>query len=575
MSQTKQTGKNIKRKQASVRLVIMALILVCINVLASYLHTGIDLTTERRFTLTKSTKKLLSGMKETAVITVYLEGKFKTDLQRLHEAVREQLFQFKEVAGTKIIYRFVNPIEGKNEQEQKQVVHELQQKGINWAPLQTEDDDGYSMKIFFPFALVQYNGKEIPVPLMENPKGKDVRTFSEALLEYKLASAINELSKPEKPRIAYVFGHNEEIGMYAYGALGALSQYYLLDSLNLKRTIHISNAYDAIVINEPTTPFTDPEKLKIDQYIMRGGKVLLNVNMMNATMDSFKAEQGSMKYLSFEYGLNLDDMLFKYGVRVNNDLVEDQQCMSIAMMNQTGQPKLYSWVYFPKINPTAEHPIVRNMDFVMGGFSNSIDTILTEGIKKTLLLQSSKYSRTAGSPVTVSLTKLNYPGRPESFNKSYRNLAVLLEGNFHSAFEHRLAPDYLRLLDSLHEPFTPVAQKPGSIIVASVGNLFKNEVSAREGPLPLGYNRASGEFFANRTFLLNCVEYLTDKSGILEARSKDIKLRLLDTVRVKEELSMWQWINVGCPILLVLVFASAYTFARKKKYEVKATPIKA
>ncbi|NDC42286.1 MAG: gliding motility-associated ABC transporter substrate-binding protein GldG, partial [Chitinophagia bacterium] len=325
---------------------------------------------------------------------------------------------------------------------------------------------------------------------------------------------------------------------------------------------------DAIIINNPTSPFTDPEKLKIDQYIMRGGHVLWAINTMNATMDSFKADVGSSKYLSFEYGLNLDDILYKYGARVNNDIVEDQQCVPIAMMDRNNQPKLYDWVYFPRINPTAEHPIVRNMDFIKGGFSNSIDTIRTAAIHKTVLLQSSKYSRTAGSPVTISLTKLNYPGRPETFNKPYRNLAVLMEGQFHSVYENRLSPDYLALLDSLHEPFKARTDKPTSMIVTSVGDIFRNEMSAREGPLPLGYNRASGEYFANRSFLLNCMEYLTDKSGILEARSKDVKVRLLDKVRVKDEGQMWQWLNVGLPIVLILVLASAYTFFRKRKYEI-------
>jgi gliding-associated putative ABC transporter substrate-binding component GldG len=552
-----------------VRLVIMGLILLCVNILASYFHTGLDLTRERRFTVTEPTKALLHNMKETAVIDVYLKGKFPADLQRLQEAVREQLVSFKEIAGTKIIYWFINPMEGKSEKDQKEVVRNLQLKGINWMPLETEEEEGYSMKIFFPYALVQYNGKELPVELMESPRGKDVKTFSEALLEYKFASAINELSKPAKPRIAYVFGHNEDMGTGAIGMLGALSLYYNLDSLNLTRTIHISNAYDAIIINSPTTPFTDPEKLKIDQYIMRGGHVLIALNTMNATMDSFKADAGSMKYLSFEYGLNLDDLLFKYGVRVNNDLVEDQQCIPIAMMNRSNQAQLYNWVYFPRINPIANHPIVRNMDFIMGGFSNSIDTILTAEIKKTVLLQSSKYSRVAGSPVTISLTKLTYPGRPETFTKPYRNLAVLLEGRFHSVYENRLAPSYLHLLDSLNEPFQAVSNKRTSMIVTSVGNIFHNEVSNREGPLPLGYNRASGEYFANRSLLLNCMEYLTDRSGILEARSKDVKVRLLDKVRVKDEMTMWQWVNVGLPIFAVLVFASAFTFFRMRKYEVK------
>jgi gliding-associated putative ABC transporter substrate-binding component GldG len=282
-------------------------------------------------------------------------------------------------------------------------------------------------------------------------------------------------------------------------------------------------------------------------------------------MDSFK--QGVMKFMSFEYGLNLDDILFKYGVRVNNDLVEDLQNIQIPLMNGAPQMRNYDWVYYPKINPTSQHSIVRNMDFIQGTFTSSIDTIFTPTIRKTILLTTSKYSRTAGSPVTVSLTKINYPGREEYFNKPYRPVAVLLEGKFHSVYEHRLAPEYLARLDSLKEPFVPYCKQNTSMIVTSIGDVFKNDYSTKDGVMPLGYNKYMGEFFANKSFLLNSLEYLTDHSGVLEARSKDIKLRLLDTGRVKEELNIWQWVNILVPIVIILMFASAFMFFRKRKYE--------
>jgi len=289
---------------------------------------------------------------------------------------------------------------------------------------------------------------------------------------------------------------------------------------------------------------------------------------MNASMDSFKTSQ---KFMSAETGLNLDDILFKYGIRINNDLIEDKECLQIPLLNQVGEMQKYDWIYFPKFNPTADHPIVRNMDFIMGGFSSSIDTILTAGIYKTILLQSSKYSRVAGSPVTVSLTQATYPGTEEYFNKPYKPVAVLVEGVFHSVYQHLLAPRYLEQLDSLHETFIPVAKEKTSMIVISVGNIFKNDYTVKDGPWRLGYYKYTGEFFANKNFLLNCLEYLTDHSGVLEARSKDAKLRLLDIGRAKDEKEQWQLINIIIPIALVLVFASCYLFFRKRKYEVKLT----
>jgi len=570
----KPTGKNIRRQQAIIRLTMMALILVCLNVLASWFHKGLDLTHEKRFTLTPSTKKLLHNMQETAVIEVYLKGKkFPAELQRLQESVREHLASFKEIAGAHIIYKFTDPFEGKSEEEQKQVSHDLHEKGIATYPLSNYDDNEYSTRPFCPFALVQYNGKEMAINLLTARTGTsraEQVAYSEASLEYKFISAINTLNRRKKPRVGYMIGHNEDVGVHAIAGLSALSQLYDLDSLNLKHMGHISNAYDAIIINQPNIPFTDPEKLKIDQYVMRGGHILWAVKTMQASMDSFA--NGNMAFLATDFGLNLDDLLYKYGVRVNSDIIEDKQCMQIPQV-EGKEVVLHNWRYFPKINPTSQHPIVRNMGFIRGGFSSSIDTILTAALKKTILLESSKYSRVAGSPVRISLTSTMYPVRDEMFHDPYRPVAVLMEGKFHSAFEHRLAPSYLQHLDSINETFRPHCDTPTSMIVTSIGDVFENDYTAKDGPLPLYvYHYDPNGNYANEDFLLNCMEYLTDQSGILEARSKDVKLRLLDEGRAKDEKTTWQWLNVGLPIVLVLVFASAYTFFRKRRYETATAP---
>ena len=563
---------NQRRKQAIARIVVMALILVCLNILASYFHKGLDLTREKRFTLTDPTRRLLKNMQEVAVVDVYLKGKLPAEMQRLQEAVRERLTAFKDVAGKKIIFRFTDPFEGKSDSAQRQVAHDLHQKGIEVVSLSSDEEEGYTTKYCFPYALVQYNGREMPVALLESPPGKTTEglaNYDEAVLEYKFANAINTLGKAAKPRVGYVIGHNEDIGVHTVHMLGNLSVFYSLDSLNLKHLTHISNAYDAIIINQPTIPFTDPEKLKIDQYVMRGGHILWAVKSMQASMDSFT--NGKQAFLAVEMGLNLDDLLFKYGIRVNNDLIEDKQCLPLGQI-MNGTKTLLDWVYFPKINPTAEHPIVHNMNFIMGNFTSSMDTILTSGIKKTILLTSSKYSRTAGSPVRVSLSMMAYPLQNELFHDPYKPVAILAEGKFHSAYQNKLAPVFLTYLDSIGEHFKPVCDTSTSMIVTSIGDVFENDFSVKENrPMPLGYYKYTpAEYYANKNFLLNCVEYLTDHSGVLEARNKDLKPRLLDLGRVKTEKSMWQWINVAIPIAMVLVFASAYLFFRKRRYEVKS-----
>lgn len=564
----KPAHKNKQLQQARFRLFIMAAIVVCVNILASYYHTGLDLTQEKRFTLTEPTKKLLRNMEEVAVIDVYLKGKFPAGLQRMQEAVRERLRSFKEYAGSKIIYRFIDPFEGKTEKEKKQIAHDLANKGINVMSLDTQDDEEYSMKPFFPYALVQYNGREMPIYLLDAPasgSSQEQLNYAEAMLEYSFANAINRMGQAAKPAIAYITGHGEPLGIKTYDMLSRLPGIYDLDSLDITHSIDIPLVYDAVIINQPTLPFSGPDKLKIDQYIMHGGHVLWVINAVAASTDSFA---NTPKFLAMEHPTDLDDMLFKYGVRVNFDLLEDYVCNPLPRVMNGGKPELKPWVYFPRIDPTGEHPIVKNMNLLLAGFTNTIDTIQND-ITKTVLLHSSAHSRVARAPVSVSLTMMSYALRPEMFPKQYLPVAVLLEGKFHSFYENRLAPEYLRLLDSLKHPFKPVTDSAGSMIVTSIGEVFSNGYSSKDGVLPLGYYNFTGEFFANRAFLLNCLEYLTDHSGILEARSKDVKLRLLDKARSKAEKGTWQFVNTGIPIAIVLVFASAYLFFRKRRYEVK------
>ncbi len=558
--------KNNRQQQATLRIVALVAIIACVNVLASYFHRGLDLTQEERFNLSVPTKDLLRNMKETAVIEVYLQGKFPADLQRLQEGVRERLKSFKDLAGNKIIYRFTEPFAGKDEQQQKQVAHDLALKGIRVMQLNMQDEDQYSSKFFFPYALIQYNGHETPISLLEDPPNKSASekiSYAIGKLEYKLAHAINEMSKPDVAHIAYVTGNNEDLGMNTLDMLSSLSRIYRLDTLDLQHVLNIPRVYDAIIINKPTEPFTGPEKLKIDQYIMHGGHVLWVLNTTNAVEDSLLTGQ----LMAMPYDLQLDDILFKYGVRVNTDLVQDKQCLELPHTYNNGAVKKDPWVYYPRINPTSPHPIVRNMDFVMGRFTNSIDTIISSAIKKTVLLQSSKYSRTANAPARVTISMMNYPIKNELFTNPYRTVAMLLEGKFTSAYKHKLAPEFVRLMDSLKTPFKAECDRPGKMIVISLGDAFSNGYTVKEGVLPVGYFKWTGEYFANKTLLLNSLEYLTDTSGILEARSKEMKVRLLDQGRIRDEKSMWTAVNVGVPIAAVLVFASAYLFFRKRRYE--------
>ena len=567
-----------QQTQAILRLVIMLAILVCVNMLASRFHYGLDLTKEKRFTLSPTTKTLLRNMKDVAVIDVYLEGKnFPAGFQRLKEATRERLQSFREYGGTKIIFRFNDPVEGKNQDEKIAIYTQLADRGMTPINLQVKDDEqDYSERYVLPWAVVQYNGKEMPVRLLENNatmSSWDNLNYSEALLEYKFANAINKLTLPAKPEIGYIVGNGETIGLHSYDLLMTLAQQYKVDTIDLVNSLYIPGIYKAIIINKPTQAFDDREKFKIDQYIMHGGKVLWALDMLYTPMDSLRTSQ---QFITTDYGLNLDDQLFKYGARVNTDLIEDvQQCLPLPIMVDAGtgkpQMQLRPWLYFPLFIPSSSHPIVKNMDAVMGMFVNSIDTVANPEIKKTILLESSKYSRTTASPTRISLSMLKYPPNPEMFNNPNRPVAVLLEGKFKSVFQNRLHPSFLQILrDSLKREFKPQADTAGAMIVIADGDMLENDFSQSMGPMEMGYWQYTKDRFANKAFVLNCLEYLTDDAGLLEARSKDLKLRLLDTARVKKERSTWQALNIGLPIALVLIFASAYLFFRKRKYEKKA-----
>jgi ABC-2 type transport system permease protein len=583
MATNSSNKRKNQQRQASIRIVLLLGILVCVNLLASRLHYGLDLTEEKRFTLSASTKKMLRNMDDVAVIDIYLKGDdLPAGFKRLVASTRERLQYFKEEAGKKVVFRFIDPFEGKSEAEKGPIFQELAKKGINGTNLQVKDEDGYSEKIVFPSALVRYKGKEYPINLLENQQPGmnpfEVLNNSETLLEYKFASAINFLGQPDQPTIGYIMGNGENLGINTRDALTTLRSIYHLDTFDLHNSIKIPGpglgTYEAIIINKPREAFEDKDKFKIDQYIMRGGHVLWLIDGVSASMQDMVDSTGknTQSFLSKELPLNLDDMLFNYGVRINPDLIEDMDCnpipVTVGMIGDQPQIELRSWYYFPVLMPTSNHPIVHNLDPVMTNFASSIDTIANEGVRKTILLASSKYSRVASHPVRVSLSMMAYKPDNKLFNKPYRPVAVLLEGKFSSVFNNRLQPDFLKVLkDSLKMPFKSQCDSPTSMIVISDGDLIENDYTEREGTTDMGYWRFTRNTFANKAFLLNCMEYLTDRSGLLESRSKDVKLRLLDSGRVKTEKSKWQWVNIAIPNVLIILFAVVYLFFRKRKYE--------
>lgn len=575
MATNESKKRKAQKRQAIVRLLVLSAILICLNMLAARFHKGLDLTKDKKFTLTQPTKEVLRNMDDIAVVTVYLEGEFPAGFQRLKEATREQLQSLRDFSGGKILFHFENPLEDKDENEKAEIYKVLVSKGVFPINLRMQgEDQGYSEKFIFPWALVSYKGNERAVRLLENKTGMEPLqnlNYSESLLEYKFASTINNLKSPERTEIAYITGHDETLGLNTHDLLNTLAETYKVDTFDLTTNLYIPPYYKAIIINNPKTYFEDKDKFKIDQYIMNGGRVLWAIDQLNVPMDSLQT-QGFI--MALDKGLNLDDQLFKYGVRINSNLVEDKQCAPMPVLyGQAGdkQPQmdLRSWMYFPVYIPDSDHPVVKNLDGVLSLYSNTIDTLSNPEIQKTVLLHSSKYSRKASAPARISLSMLRYP-LDALFKDPKKPLptAVLLEGKFRSVFDKRLHPGFLKILkDSLKRDFVSQGDTANRMIVIADGNILENNISAKTGPMEMGYWEYTNTRFANKTFVLNCLEYLTDNSGLLAARTKDTKLRLLDANRVKKEEQKWQLINIGLPVVLILVFASAYIFFRKRRYE--------
>ncbi len=566
------------KAQAIIRLLIAIGILIAVNVLSYSIFTRFDLTKEKRFSLTNSTKDMLGELEDVVYFKVYLEGDFESGFKRLQTSTQEMLDEFRVYGGNNIQYEFLDPLADASMDEKKMIVTDLASKGLLPQTLVTNNEE-YSERVIIPGAMASYRGREVPVPLLlEQTNNKDpqvVLNNSVSLLEYQLGNAVQKLMRRDRPAVAFLEGQGELAEIQVQSIANALAPYYVMERYSLKDNLHIPPRINALVIAKPMEKFDEVDKFKIDQYIMNGGKVLWLVETLRAEMDSLSRNGG--KFIALDYGLNIEDQLFKYGVRINPNLVEDaQQCNVIPLVigtDQSGnarQTRPFQWPFFPIITNMADnHPITKNIDAVNLAFASSIDTIRTKNdIKKTVLMTTSQYSKTIFSPARIDVNTVRSELNMERYNKPDQIVGVLLEGSFESAFKGRLAPETIAMIDTIKDVSVLEESKPTKMIVISDGDIIKNDIDRKTGrPAPLGYYKFTGYQFANKDLLINAIDYLTDDKGLIISRSKDVKLRLLDNKRAKEEKMTWQLINIGFPLLLLMLFGLAYNFLRKRKYE--------
>jgi gliding-associated putative ABC transporter substrate-binding component GldG len=569
---------------------VVVVLFVAAVYLSNNMRYRIDLTAEKRFSISNSTKALLDDIDSAVTIKLFLTGDLPADYRKLSNSAQDLLAEFRDISHNQVTFELETPGEKLPDSAKVELYDSLAKLGVVFE--RSEDVSAGNTKttdqVIIPSALVYYkNRKPFAVDLRSSRKVFDnysvvndeprenkeaTLNAAEALLEFKFADAIQKLTRTNVPTIAYVLGNGEAGPEKVADLIHTLTTNYRFGPFDLKASYPSPQIINALVIVKPTRPFTDEDKLKIDQYVMHGGKVIWLVDKLYAELDSLMRSQAD--FVAFDRNLNLDDILFKYGVRINGDLLQDLNCSKIPIVtgqNPDGSPRMQRlpWPYYPFLSSPNNNPITKNLDRVLPIFPSTIDTVKAPGITKTILLASDTNSRVLNSPAMVSLNSVADDPNFQTFNKSHIPVAVLLEGKFTSLFANRLTKQVQdSVAKALGEPFAATGAQETKQIVVSDGDIVTNSISQTTGPLPMGELPLENYRFANREFFLNSIDYLVSGSGIFELRNKDFTLRLLDKKKVEDQKTTWQLINIVVPVLLIILFGLVYQWNRKRKFGV-------
>ncbi len=563
--------KSHRKYSSGIELLLLILVLAVINWLSTIFYYRYDLTQEKRFTLSKTTAQMAAKLDDQLSCKIYLDGNLPANYKRLKIAITDYFNELNQYAKTPIVFTFTDPIDGLDEKAKRDVIDQFLGKGLSPKNVKVQGDNQLAYQVLFPCASFFYKGKEIIVNFMRNTQYDDADENSEDIngaienIEFELCNVLRKCTTTQKKKLAFLLGHGE-LGKYEIAdIMSELSDFYDVERLDMTaQTLGRLNEYAGLVIARPTRKFTEYDKYKLDQYVMKGGKLLWFIDPMIASMDSTRNEK--LSFTSIPYDLNLEDQLFKYGVRLNPDLIEDLSCNVTPVLANTqngkGNRTLVPWIFYPLLGTNSTHPIVKNMDLIWGQFASSIDLTTNNRNTKTILLQSSPRSKTISSPAVVDLKILNEKTITSSFNHPNNAVAVLIEGSFESVFANR------KIKDTVSQELQFIENiAANKMIVVSDGDIIRNHFSRSNGQVyPLGYDGYSGQTYGNKKFVLNCVDYLCDDSGILELRNREIALRLLNKDKVKDERVQWQLINIAVPILIVIIFGFVNNTLRKRKY---------
>lgn len=556
----------IKKRNLKSVLITIALLLI-INGIGNFFFHRFDLTQDKRYTLSDTSLNIIKQVKEPLYIKIYLQGDLPAEFKRLQQETQQLLEEF-QAYNKNIVFEFINPLE--NEDTSMDNIKELYRKGLTPINITVDDKGKQSQAMVFPWAIAIYQNKEVNIPLLKNRMGASTTEMvigSVQHLEYSISDAFQKVSIAKQKTVAVIKGNGElQDVLMAKFLLQIRESYHIgpftLDSVakDPKNSLNALQKYDLAIIVKPTEIFSDAEKQVLDQFIINGGKTLWLIDQVNAEMDSLYNPSGST--LAFPRDLNLNDMFFKYGFRINPDIVKDEQGSPIKLatgeQGSATQYQDFNWKFAPLVYPESKHPIVKNLGGIKFDFANPIDT-LKNGIKKTVLLKSSPYSKKIGAPVEINLDIVAEETSPNHYIKTGNiPLAVLLEGSFHSMFENRVL--------AFEQATFEGTGKKNKMIVISDGDMIKNQLDKNFQPVELGYDQRSGNLYDNKDFLLNCVNYLLDDTGLINIRSKDLDLPLLDKEKVFKNYTKTQVITIGLPLLILVLFGGLFTYLRKRKY---------
>ncbi|MEP5611026.1 MAG: gliding motility-associated ABC transporter substrate-binding protein GldG [Cyclobacteriaceae bacterium] len=544
--------------------IIVLLAVWLVNQVADRSNVRLDLTEEKRYTISDATKSLLENLNEDVFFEVYLAGDLPPNFKRFSNSIQEMLEQFGQESGDRIQYKFTDPTQAQSTQARNQFFQALMEKGLQPTNLNFKQDGNNLQKIIFPAVLVSQGMQEIPVNLLKGNRASGHEEFlNQAIegLEYELASAISQLGDGGIKKVGFVTGHGTPEADLLAGFKNAILSKYDLFDVRLEGRKELVG-YDAVVIAKPRDKFTEEEKYLLDQYLMRGGSLIFFIDALSVDIDGAFSEEGTV---AIPYETNLEDLLFKYGVRVNRNFVLDINSvdMPVVLGNIGDQPQIQmlTWPFFPLITNFSAHPSVRNLDGIITRFTSTIDTVKAAGVKKTPLAATTAYSKVLGPPVRVAISDLEDELNPERFNGGVQNIAYLLEGKFTSLYANRIVP---RGFDK--SAFMEKSED-GKVIVFADGDMIINEIDPEsQEPLALGVEGYTKTTYANEQLVLNILDYMVDASGLIETRSREVKVRPLDKVKLKQGRTKWQLINLVLPVVLILIAGGLKWYLRKRKF---------